>query len=239
MTPERLRRVFDENKDKHFKVLVLVFPSNPTGVTYSREQLQAIADVCVEKDIWVLCDEIYAELTYSGTHTSMAEIIPERTLLLSGLSKSHAMTGWRIGYLFGPQDFVDQAVKSHQYMVTAPVTNAQYAALEAMKNGKHDSDVMKAEYLKRRDFVKKELEEAGFEMASPDGAFYLFAKIPAKCGTDSWKFVRDLAKGARVALIPGASFGPGGEGYVRLSYAASMESLQEATKRIKEYVNSL
>lgn len=239
LTPERLRRVFDENKDKHFKVLVLVFPSNPTGVTYSREQLQAIADVCVEKDIWVLCDEIYAELTYSGTHTSMAEIIPERTLLLSGLSKSHAMTGWRIGYLFGPQDFVDQAVKSHQYMVTAPVTNAQYAALEAMKNGKHDSDVMKAEYLKRRDFVKKELEEAGFEMASPDGAFYLFAKIPAKCGTDSWKFVRDLAKGARVALIPGASFGPGGEGYVRLSYAASMESLQEATKRIKEYVNSL
>ena len=239
LTPERLRRVFDENKDKHFKVLVLVFPSNPTGVTYSREQLQAIADVCVEKDIWVLCDEIYAELTYSGTHTSMAEIIPERTLLLSGLSKSHAMTGWRIGYLFGPQDFVDQAVKSHQYMVTAPVTNAQYAALEAMKNGKHDSDVMKAEYLRRRDFVKKELEEAGFEMASPDGAFYLFAKIPAKCGTDSWKFVRDLAKGARVALIPGASFGPGGEGYVRLSYAASMESLQEATKRIKEYVNSL
>lgn len=169
----------------------------------------------------------------------MAEIIPERTLLLSGLSKSHAMTGWRIGYLFGPQDFVDRTVKSHQYMVTAPVTNAQYAALEAMKNGKHDSDVMKAEYLKRRDFVKKELEEAGFEMASPDGAFYLFAKIPAKCGTDSWKFVRDLAKGARVALIPGASFGPGGEGYVRLSYAASMESLQEATKRIKEYVNSL
>lgn len=155
LTPERLRRVFDENKDKHFKVLVLVFPSNPTGVTYSREQLQAIADVCVEKDIWVLCDEIYAELTYSGTHTSMAEIIPERTLLLSGLSKSHAMTGWRIGYLFGPQDFVDQAVKSHQYMVTAPVTNAQYAALEAMKNGKHDSDVMKAEYLRRRDFVKK------------------------------------------------------------------------------------
>ena len=123
----------------------------------------------------------------------MAEIIPERTLLLSGLSKSHAMTGWRIGYLFGPQDFVDQAVKSHQYMVTAPETNAQYAALEAMKNGKHDSDVMKAEYLRRRDFVKKELEEAGFEMASPDGAFYLFAKIPAKCGTDSWKFVRDLA----------------------------------------------
>ena len=119
------------------------------------------------------------------------------------------------------------------------MTNAQYAALEAMKNGKHDSDVMKAEYLRRRDFVKKELEEAGFEMASPDGAFYLFAKIPAKCGTDSWKFVRDLAKGARVALIPGASFGPGGEGYVRLSYAASMESLQEATKRIKEYVNSL
>lgn len=239
LTPSRLEQVFAEHPEKNFKVLVLVFPSNPTGVTYNRKQLKALADVCRRHDIWILCDEIYAELTYSGDHTSMAEIMPERTILISGLSKSHAMTGWRIGFVFGPQDFIDQAVKAHQYMVTSSVTSAQYGALEAMEHGQNDSLAMKKEYLKRRDFVKQGLEEAGFTMASPDGAFYLFAKIPAQCGHDSWKFVRTLAKEAKVALIPGASFGPGGEGYVRLSYAASMDNLREAVKRIQAYIKSL
>ena len=236
LTADKLRQVLAENQAKTVKALVLVYPSNPTGVTYSRKDLEELAEVVKEAGIWVLCDEVYAELTYNGQHTSLAEIIPNQVLLVSGLSKSHAMTGWRIGYLFGPEDFVEQAVKAHQYMVTAPTDNVQFAALEAMTNGKEDSQVMKAEYLKRREFLQTELAEAGFEVASPDGAFYLFAKIPAQLEPDSWAFVRRLAKEAKVALIPGISFGPGGEGYVRLSYAASMENLTEAAKRIKAFV---
>ncbi|UNL43603.1 pyridoxal phosphate-dependent aminotransferase [Ligilactobacillus agilis] len=236
LTADKLRQVLAENQAKTVKALVLVYPSNPTGVTYSRKELEELAEVVKEAGIWVLCDEVYAELTYNGQHTSLAEIIPDQVLLVSGLSKSHAMTGWRIGYLFGPEDFVEQAVKAHQYMVTAPTDNVQFAALEAMTNGKEDSQVMKAEYLKRREFLQAELSEAGFEVASPDGAFYLFAKIPAQFEPDSWAFVRRLAKEAKVALIPGISFGPGGEGYVRLSYAASMENLTEAAKRIKAFV---
>lgn len=236
LTADKLRQVLAENQAKTVKALVLVYPSNPTGVTYSRKDLEELAEVVKEAGIWVLCDEVYAELTYNGQHTSLAEIIPDQVLLVSGLSKSHAMTGWRIGYLFGPEDFVEQAVKAHQYMVTAPTDNVQFAALEAMTNGKEDSQVMKAEYLKRREFLQAELAGAGFEVASPDGAFYLFAKIPAQFEPDSWAFVRRLAKEAKVALIPGISFGPGGEGYVRLSYAASMENLTEAAKRIKAFV---
>ena len=212
LTADKLRQVLAENQAKTVKALVLVYPSNPTGVTYSRKDLEELAKVVKEAGIWVLCDEVYAELTYNGQHTSLAEIIPDQVLLVSGLSKSHAMTGWRIGYLFGPEDFVEQAVKAHQYMVTAPTDNVQFAALEAMTNGKEDSQVMKAEYLKRREFLQAELAEAGFEVASPDGAFYLFAKIPAQFEPDSWAFVRRLAKEAKVALIPGISFGPGGEG---------------------------
>lgn len=236
LTAAKLRQVLAANKDKEIKALVLVYPSNPTGVTYSRQALEELAAVIKEAGIWVLCDEVYAELSYNGQHTSLAEFIPDQVLLVSGLSKSHAMTGWRIGYLLGPSDFTQQAVKAHQYMVTAPTDNVQFAALEAMTNGKEDSQVMKKEYLKRRDFLQKALREAGFEIASPDGAFYLFAKIPAKFAPDSWAFVRRLAKEAKVALIPGVSFGPGGEGYVRLSYAASLEKLQEAAKRIQEFV---
>ncbi|MCP0887676.1 pyridoxal phosphate-dependent aminotransferase [Ligilactobacillus sp. WILCCON 0076] len=238
LTAEKLEKVLADNKEKNIKALVLVYPSNPTGVTYSRQQLEELAAVVRKAGIWVLCDEVYAELTYNGQHTSIAEFLPEQALLVSGLSKSHAMTGWRIGYLLGPDDFIEQAVKAHQYMVTAPTDNVQFAALEAMKNGKEDSAVMKEQYLKRRNFMQLALKQAGFEVASPDGAFYLFAKIPNKFDKDSWKFVRELAKKAKVALIPGVSFGPGGEGYVRLSYAASMETLEEAAKRIQAFVDA-
>lgn len=238
LTSQRLKEVLAQNKDKNIKALVLVYPSNPTGVTYSKEQLEQLAIVLKETGIWVICDEIYAELTYNTNHVSLAQFIPEQVILISGLSKSHAMTGWRMGFILAPTDFVQQAVKAHQYMVTATTNNVQYAALEAMKNGQNDSLAMKEQYIKRRDFMKQALEEVGFEMASPDGAFYLFAKIPTKFGTDSWHFVRELAQKAKVALIPGISFGPGGEGYVRLSYAASMEDLKTAAKRIQDYVKS-
>lgn len=236
LTGKRLRKVIEEHPLARIKALVLNYPCNPTGVTYSRAQLEELAQVARDYDFWVISDEIYAELTYQKQHVSIGEILPERSIVLTGLSKSHAMTGWRVGYILGPQEFTQQVVKSHQYMVTSPSTISQYAALEAMTNGKKDSLTMKSEYAKRRDFMIKELTAAGFKIASPDGAFYLFAKIPAGCLQDSWKFVRSLAQNAKVALIPGISFGPGGEGYVRISYAASMEKLQRAAAAIKKYV---
>lgn len=236
LTADRLRQVIEEHPLARIKALVLNYPCNPTGVTYSRQQLEAIAQVARDYDFWIISDEIYAELTYQKKHISMGEVLPEKTILLTGLSKSHAMTGWRIGYILGPQDFIEQVVKSHQYMVTSPTTVSQYAALEAMTNGQRDSLAMKKEYDKRRAFLVKELAEAGFKTASADGAFYLFAKIPAGCVQDSWTFVRSLAQQAKVALIPGVSFGPGGEGYVRISYAASMKQLQQAVAAIKQYV---
>lgn len=236
LTAQRLQEVIEEHPLARIKAVVLNYPSNPTGVTYTRQQLEEIAQVARDYDFWVISDEIYAELTYQKKHISMGEILPEKTILLTGLSKSHAMTGWRVGYILGPEDFCEQVVKSHQYMVTSPTSVSQYAALEAMTNGQKDSLLMKKEYAKRRDFLLKELTEAGFATASPDGAFYLFAKIPAGCASDSWTFVRSLAQEAKVALIPGVSFGPGGEGYVRISYAASMEKLKQAAAAIKQYV---
>ena len=238
LTPDTLEKAFQEHSDKNIKALVLVYPSNPTGVTYSKVQLEALAKIIKDKGIWVICDEVYAELTYEGTHVSLASILPEQTIVITGLSKSHAMTGWRIGYILGPNDFIEQVVKTHQYMVTAPTSISQYAALAAMTNGKNDCNTMKHEYAKRREFMMNALQEVGFELARPDGAFYLFAKIPPSCPQNSWDFVRELAYEAKVALIPGVSFGPGGEGYVRLSYAASMAQLEEAARRIQAYVKS-
>ena len=236
LTPEKLRTTIEAHPEKTFKAVVLVYPSNPTGVTYSKEQLEALSVVLKEYGLWALCDEVYAELTYSGTHTSLASFLPDQTIVITGLSKSHAMTGWRIGYILGPVPFIKEVVKTHQYMVTSPSSSSQYGALAAMLHGQGDCDIMKVEYQQRRDYLAKELRRLGFEVASPDGAFYLFAKIPAKCGTDSWAFVRDLAKNAKVALIPGVSFGPGGEGYVRFSYAASMENLTEVVARLEKYL---
>ena len=180
LTPDTLEKAFQEHSDKNIKALVLVYPSNPTGVTYSKVQLEALAKIIKDKGIWVICDEVYAELTYEGTHVSLASILPEQTIVITGLSKSHAMTGWRIGYILGPNDFIEQVVKTHQYMVTAPTSISQYAALAAMTNGKNDCKTMKHEYAKRREFMMKALQEVGFELARPDGAFYLFAKIPPR-----------------------------------------------------------
>ena len=236
LTPEKLRATIEAHPEKTFKAVVLVYPSNPTGVTYSKEQLEALSVVLKEYGLWALCDEVYAELTYSGTHTSLSSFLPDQTIVITGLSKSHAMTGWRIGYILGSVPFINEVVKTHQYMVTSPSSSSQYGALAAMLHGEGDCDIMKVEYKQRRDYLANELRRLGFEVASPDGAFYLFAKIPAKCGTDSWAFVRDLAKNAKVALIPGVSFGPGGEGYVRFSYAASMENLTEVVARLEKYL---
>lgn len=236
LSPEKLKATIEANKDT-VKAVVLNFPSNPTGVTYSREDLQKLADVLKQYDIFVLSDEIYSELTYGEKHVSMGSILPDQTLLLNGVSKSHAMTGWRIGLICGPVDVIAEIAKVHQFAITSATANAQAAAEEAFKNGPDDGVAMRDIYQQRRDLLLKGLQQAGFECASPKGAFYLFAKIPAQLTQDSVKFCYELAKEAKVAVIPGASFGPGGEGYVRMSYAASTADLEKAVSRIQAYVN--
>ncbi|AYC73146.1 MULTISPECIES: aminotransferase class I/II-fold pyridoxal phosphate-dependent enzyme [Lactiplantibacillus] len=220
------------------KAVVLNFPSNPTGVTYRHDDLKALAAVLADQPIFVLSDEIYSELTYGERHESIANYLPAQTILLNGVSKSHAMTGWRIGIMCAPKAITAQLGKIHQFTVTSTTTNAQAAATEALKNGLDDAQVMKREYQERRDYLYDALNELGFQSAKPEGAFYLFSKIPAGLPQDSMAFCRELAHEARVALIPGSSFGPGGEGYVRISYAASMSDLKTAVTRIKTYVAS-
>ncbi|MBE1725629.1 aminotransferase class I/II-fold pyridoxal phosphate-dependent enzyme [Lactobacillus plantarum] len=220
------------------KAVVLNFPSNPTGVTYRHDDLKALAAVLADQPIFVLSDEIYSELTYGEPHESIANYLPTQAILLNGVSKSHAMTGWRIGIMCAPKAITAQLGKIHQFTVTSTTTNAQAAATEALKNGLDDAQVMKREYQERRDYLYDALNDLGFQSAKPEGAFYLFSKIPAGLPQNSMAFCRELAHEARVALIPGSSFGPGGEGYVRISYAASMADLKTAVTRLRTYVAS-
>jgi aminotransferase len=220
------------------KMIVLNYPSNPCGTTYTPEEVKAVDETLAKYDVFVLSDEIYSELSYESDHVSVAQYIKEQTIVVTGLSKSHAMTGWRIGVTFAPEYITSRLAITHQNTTTCATSIAQKAAEEAWANGMDDAIPMKAEYQKRRDFVGAKFKELGFEVAKPKGAFYIFAKIPAQFNQNSVEFVLDLAEKARVALIPGVAFGPKGEGYVRLSYAASMENLEEAMKRIAEYVNA-
>lgn len=236
LTPEMLEQAIIEQGEK-LKAVILNYPTNPTGVTYSRKQIQAFAEVIKKYPIFVLSDEVYAELTYTEeAHVSIAEYLPEQTVLIQGLSKSHAMTGWRIGLILSSPLIISQLIKSHQYLVTAAATPMQYGAIEALKNGKDDALPMKKEYRTRRDYIIEKMTELGFSIIKPSGAFYIFAKIPDGCNQDSFAFSQDFARKKAVALIPGAAFGQFGEGYVRLSYAASMETIKEAMKRLKEYM---
>lgn len=235
LSPEKLQQVIEENKDT-VKAIILNYPTNPTGVTYHKEDLQKLADVIANYDIFVLSDEIYSELTYDGTHVSMGAILPEQTLVMNGVSKSHAMTGWRIGMICGPADVINEVGKVSEFTITSATTNAQAAAEEAFKNGMDDAQPMKAEYMKRRDLLIGGLSKAGFSCPHPNGAFYIFAKIPAGLNQNSVEFCNQLADEAKVAVVPGASFGPGGEGYVRISYAASEADLKKAIDRIQKFV---
>lgn len=234
LTPERLEATLQEHGDQ-VKAVILNYPSNPTGVTYDRQQLQAIADVLQKYPVFVISDEIYSELSYDAPHVSIAEMLPEQTILINGLSKSHAMTGWRIGFIFAPKELTAEIIKVHQYLVTAASTISQKAAVRALIEGIDDAQVMKQEYVQRRDFLYEKMTGLGFEVAKPSGAFYLFAKIPAGYQQDSMAFCVDLAEKNGLAVIPGIAFGPEAEGYVRLSYAASMEKLEEAMIRLTNY----
>lgn len=237
LTPEMLDSALTAHAEK-VKAVILNYPANPTGVTYSRDQIQALVEVVKRHEVFVIADEVYSELNYTNeAHVSIAEFAREQTIVLNGLSKSHAMTGWRIGLIFAPQALTAQIIKTHQYLVTSAATQAQFAAIEALKNGQDDALTMKAEYLKRRDYILTHMEKLGFEIIKPDGAFYIFAKIPADLIQNSFDFCVDFAKEQAVAIIPGISFGQYGEGFVRLSYAASIEVIETAMSRLEAYVS--
>lgn len=237
LTPEMLEAALLANPET--KAVILNYPSNPTGVTYNRAEIKALAEVIKKYPVFVISDEIYAELNYTAEkHVSISEFAREQTIVLSGLSKSHAMTGYRVGFILADKLLTSQIIKTHQYFVTAATTISQFAAIEALTNGKDDALLMKQEYIKRRDYIISQMEPLGFEIAKPDGAFYIFAKIPADLNQNAFDFLIDFAKEKQVAFIPGSAFGQYGEGYVRLSYAASLEVIKEAMKRLTDYVNA-
>ena len=222
------------------KLLVLPFPNNPTGAIMERADLEAIADVIRGTNIIVLSDEIYAELTYGGHHVSIAGLpgMAERTLLVNGFSKSYAMTGWRLGYVCGPQPLIRQMLKIHQYAIMCAPTTSQYAAVEAMRMGDGDIEMMRKDYDYRRRFLLDKLRGAGLDCFEPRGAFYAFPCI-SSTGMTSAEFCERFLLEEHVAAIPGTAFGPGGEGFVRMCYASSLTNLSEAMDRLERFLNRL
>ena len=222
------------------KVLIMPYPNNPTGAVMTKEQLEEIAEVVKKHDLIVITDEIYCELTYGVDHTPFASIpgMWERTVTISGFSKSYAMTGWRLGYIGAPEGLASELLKVHQYNVTCAASMCQYAAVEALKNGDDDVKKMKMEYDKRRRFLFESLNEIGLECFEPKGAFYAFPSIQ-NTGLNSQEFAERLLKEARVAVVPGTAFGENGEGFVRMAYSTSMENLQEAGERIKGFIKKI
>lgn len=218
------------------RCIVLPYPSNPTGVTLKQKELEEIADLVRGKNIFVLSDEIYSELVYEEAHQSIATYLREQTIVINGLSKSHSMTGWRIGLLFAPQAVAKHLLKVHQYNVSCATSISQKAAYEALTSGFNDANDMKEAYKERLDYVYDRLVKMGFEVVKPNGAFYLFPSIK-QFNQSSFDFALSLVKNAGVALVPGSAFSEFGEGYVRLSYAYSMQQLSEAMDRIENYIN--
>lgn len=236
LTPDRLKQVLASYPNA--KALVLNYPSNPTGITYTHDQVKALTQTVKNTNLVVIVDEIYSELVYDGPHTSIAEFIPDQTLVLNGASKSHAMTGYRIGFIAGPKELMGPVSAAHAMMVTAASDPAMAAATVAFSTeaGKTATQKMKAAYQERRDFLVAALRELGFDITTPNGAFYVFAKLPTQFGTDDVKFATDLAQKGKVAVIPGSYFGAGGQGYLRISYATSLANIKTAVERIKHFV---
>ena len=222
------------------KCLVLPFPNNPTGAVMGRADLEAIADVLRGTDIIVLSDEIYAELTYGQHHVSMANLpdMYERTVVVNGFSKSYAMTGWRLGYVCGPRELVEQILKLHQYGIMSAPTTSQYAAVEAMRNGDRDIERMRDEYDGRRRYLLEGLRRIGLSCFEPKGAFYVFPDIRSS-GLSSDDFCERFLLEEKVAVISGSAFGPGGEGFVRCCYATSMKDISEALTRLDNFLTNL
>lgn len=220
------------------KVLILPFPNNPTGAIMTREDLEDIVDVIIEKDLFVISDEIYSELTYKGEHVTIASFpgMKERCVLINGFSKSYAMTGWRLGYAAAPELILQQMLKIHQFAIMSAPTTSQYAAVEALRNGDKDVEEMREAYNQRRRFLIKALRDMGLEVFEPFGAFYVFPSIK-QFGMTSDEFAEKLLEEEKVAVVPGTAFGICGEGFLRISYAYSVEDLKKALKRIERFVN--
>lgn len=223
------------------KLLVLPFPNNPTGSVMSRKDLEEIAEVVIENDLFVLSDEIYAELTYGEeSHVSIASLpgMRERTIVINGFSKAYAMTGWRLGYACGPGVILEQMLKIHQFAIMCAPTTSQYAAVEALKNGDKDIIRMREEYDGRRRYLLHRFREMGIPCFEPYGAFYMFPCISV-FGMTSEEFAEKLLESEKVAVVPGTAFGRGGEGFIRVSYAYSLEDLKKALDRIEHFINNL
>lgn len=237
LTPEELEAAITPKT----KILVMPFPNNPTGAIMEREDLEKLVTIIEKHDLFVVSDEIYGELTYGGKkHVSIAALpgMQERTILINGFSKAYAMTGWRLGYACGPKEVIRQMVKIHQYCIMCAPTTSQYAAVEALRNGDEDVRRMRESYDERRRFVLFTLKEMGLPCFEPEGAFYVFPCI-REFGMTSDEFATNLLKEEKVAIVPGTAFGNCGEGYLRISYAYSIESLKKALKRLENYVRRL
>lgn len=236
LTPDKLRGAVTDKT----KIVVLPFPNNPTGAIMTAQELQAVADIIKEKDLFVLSDEIYSELSYHGRHVSIASLpgMAERTVVINGFSKSFAMTGWRLGYAAASREIIKEMVKIHQYIIMSSPTTSQYAAIEALKNGMEDVGRMREAYNQRRRFLVKELNEMGLPCFEPYGAFYVFPNI-SRFGMTSEEFARRLLQEQRVAVVPGDAFGKCGEGFLRISYAYSIENLKVALEKIQKFIDTL
>ena len=236
LTPEEL---LEHITDKT-KILVLPYPNNPTGAIMEREDLEKIAEVVMEKDLFVLSDEIYSELSYKGDHVTIASIpgMKERTILINGFSKAYAMTGWRLGYACGPREIIEQMTKIHQFAIMCAPTTSQYAAVEAMRNGDADVATMREAYDQRRRYLVNAFKEMGLECFEPYGAFYIFPCIK-EFGMTSEEFAERFLKEEKVAIVPGTAFGDSGEGFLRISYAYSLQNLKAALERLDRFVKKL
>ena len=221
------------------KILIMPFPNNPTGGIMTREDLEAIADVIIEKDLFVISDEIYSELTYGRDHVSIASLpgMRERTIVINGFSKSYAMTGWRLGYACGPEEILKQMTKIHQFAIMCAPTTSQCAAIEALRNGDEDVERMREAYDERRRYLVTRLNEMGFHTFEPEGAFYVFPSIK-HTGMTSDEFATALLREERIAVVPGTAFGDCGEGFLRISYAYSIENLKTALDRIERFMKN-
>lgn len=233
------QQLLDHITDKT-KVLILPFPNNPTGSIMTYDDLKEIVDIIIEKDLYVISDEIYSELTYGSEHVTIASFpgMRERTVLINGFSKSYAMTGWRLGYATGPKVILKQMIKIHQFAIMCAPTTSQYAAIEALKNGDSDVEMMKESYNERRRYLLKALREMGFDCFEPYGAFYVFPSIK-KFGMTSDEFANRLLKEEKLAVVPGTAFGDSGEGFLRISYAYSIEELKVALERLERFIKRL
>ncbi len=222
------------------KIVVLPFPNNPTGAIMEKSDLEAVAEVIIKHDLYVISDEIYAELTYSGKHVSIAALpgMQERTILINGFSKAYAMTGWRLGYCCAPEVIATQMLKIHQFAIMCAPTTSQYAAIEALKNGDEDVAIMRESYNQRRRFLLNAFKEMGLECFEPFGAFYVFPCIK-EFGMSSDDFAMKLLQEKKIAVVPGTAFGDSGEGFLRISYAYSIEKLKYAMEKLSEFITDL